>query len=335
MIEERVSVIVPVYNIEDYLPRCLACIEMQTYRNIEIILVDDGSTDGSGRICDEYAAKDSRARVIHHPENRGLWAARNTGQDAATGDYLWFPDGDDYFHKDIVKVMHEAINQTSSSGELFDLAIVRHKETDRFDEDISSIVSPSFVERPLEYILEAFLRIKCDFSGRVVWNKLCRRRLTEGIRTGEYRYAEDCDFSMKLYLRAPKIVCVDKVLYYYVSRNSSQTHSPNFYLNDTQCWVRLLFDNYLSCQAGNVSCRGCILEMLYIKMATLLDLVQGNALLDTIRRECKDITRLTYRDYLKSDKIKTPSKRFRRLLRVRFDRLYHTWLSPIAEKARN
>ena len=93
---ELVSVIVPVYNIEDYLPRCLACIEMQTYRNLEIILVDDGSTDGSGRICDEFAAKDSRVRVIHHPENIGLWAARNTGQDAATGDYLWFPDGADY-----------------------------------------------------------------------------------------------------------------------------------------------------------------------------------------------------------------------------------------------
>lgn len=85
---ELVSIIVPVYNIEEYLPRCLACIEMQTYWNLEIILVDDGSTDGSGKICDEFAVNEPRAHVIHHPENRGAWAARNSGLDAAHGDYL-------------------------------------------------------------------------------------------------------------------------------------------------------------------------------------------------------------------------------------------------------
>lgn len=85
---ELVSVIVPVYNIRDYLPRCLEAIASQTYRKLEIILVDDGSTDGSGRICEEYAARDSRAKVIHQ-ENQGLLAARNTGQGAATGAYLF------------------------------------------------------------------------------------------------------------------------------------------------------------------------------------------------------------------------------------------------------
>ena len=81
-IQPLVSVIVPVYNVEGYLPRCLSAISEQTYHNLEIILVDDGSTDGSGAICDEFAGNDSRARVIHQP-NTGLWAARNAGHDVA------------------------------------------------------------------------------------------------------------------------------------------------------------------------------------------------------------------------------------------------------------
>ena len=132
--EELVSVIVPVYNIEDYLPRCLSCIEKQSYRNLEIILVDDGSTDGSGRICDEFAAKDSRVRVIHQP-NTGCWAARNAGQDAATGEYLWFPDGDDYFHKDIIRVTVEVINRTNAAGDKYDVALFGYEQTSRFDSD--------------------------------------------------------------------------------------------------------------------------------------------------------------------------------------------------------
>ena len=100
---DLISIIVPVYNTEQFLPRCLACIERQTYRNLEIILVDDGSTDRSGAICDEFARKDPRARVIHQ-ENQGLWAARNAGQRVAMGDFLIFPDSDDYFHADMLRL---------------------------------------------------------------------------------------------------------------------------------------------------------------------------------------------------------------------------------------
>ena len=114
--EDLISVIVSVYNVEDYLPRCLKCITNQSYKNLEIILIDDGSTDGTGLLCDKFAEKDSRAKVIHQP-NRGLWAARNVGQDVSTGDFLWFADGDDYFHKDILKLMHSAITQTNDKGE--------------------------------------------------------------------------------------------------------------------------------------------------------------------------------------------------------------------------
>ncbi|MDR3314701.1 MAG: glycosyltransferase, partial [Oscillospiraceae bacterium] len=90
-----ISVIVPVYNVEPYLPKCLDSIVSQTYANLEIILVDDGSTDASGSICDAYAAKDERVRVIHQA-NGGVAAARNAGLDAAVGEYIQFVDSDDW-----------------------------------------------------------------------------------------------------------------------------------------------------------------------------------------------------------------------------------------------
>ena len=93
--EKLVSVIVAVYNIEEYLPRCVDSILAQTYRNLEIILVDDGSKDQSGSICDSYAEKDRRIKVIHK-KNGGLSDARNAGMDAATGEYIGFVDGDDW-----------------------------------------------------------------------------------------------------------------------------------------------------------------------------------------------------------------------------------------------
>lgn len=145
--------IVPVYNVEEYLSRCLECLSMQTYHNLEIILVDDGSTDNSGRICDDYAASDPRARVIHHESNIGLWAARNTGQDAATGDYLWFPDSDDYFHKDILKIMYEAINSTIVEGERHDLAIVNYLRTWINDENINTEILVSPMEMSVESLV--------------------------------------------------------------------------------------------------------------------------------------------------------------------------------------
>ena len=102
---ERISVIVPVYNGEKYLPICMKSLLEQTYRDLEILLVDDGSKDGSGALCDAYAAKDPRVRVIHQ-ENQGVSGARNTGLDHATGAYVTFVDGDDYVEADYLERLH-------------------------------------------------------------------------------------------------------------------------------------------------------------------------------------------------------------------------------------
>lgn len=132
---ETVSVIIPVFNADNHLSRCLQAIESQSFTNLEIILVDDGSTNGSGRICDDFALKDRSAKVVHQ-QNKGPWAVRNAGVDASTGSYLFFPDADDYFHRDIILLMYDAINQ----GKTYDLAIVRNKQTWQTEEDVSSVI---------------------------------------------------------------------------------------------------------------------------------------------------------------------------------------------------
>ncbi len=101
-----VSVIVPVYNVEKYIVRCLESLRRQSLQNIEIILVDDASPDRCGEICEAYAAKDARFKVIHHAENLGLSAARNTGIQKAVADYLMFVDSDDWVHEDFCKVAY-------------------------------------------------------------------------------------------------------------------------------------------------------------------------------------------------------------------------------------
>lgn len=102
---DLISIIVPVYNVEKYLDRCIQSIVEQTYRNLEIILVDDGSTDGSEKICDSWAVKDNRIRVIHQ-NNMGGGAARNAALDVAKGDFIAFVDSDDYISADMYEYLH-------------------------------------------------------------------------------------------------------------------------------------------------------------------------------------------------------------------------------------
>ena len=114
----KVSVVIPVYNVEKYLDRCIDSVVNQTYRNIEIILVDDGSPDGCPKKCDEWSEKDSRIKVIHK-ENQGLGMARNTGIDNATGEYIFFFDSDDFVETTLVEKCLFAIKTTASDAAVF------------------------------------------------------------------------------------------------------------------------------------------------------------------------------------------------------------------------
>ena len=201
---ELISVIIPVYNAEAYLPRCLEAVSAQTYDNLEIILIDDGATDGSPRICADFAARDGRARVIRQ-ENQGLWAARNTGQDAAKGDFLFFPDSDDYFHRDLLRLLYEAIN----SGPGYDLAIVGRKITWSADEDTTSPITPIIIEWSQQRLIETLLAETGDACCVYMWNKLFRRSLIDNLRTRRYLRSQDLDFNLRTFLRLDKAIVIE------------------------------------------------------------------------------------------------------------------------------
>lgn len=117
-----ISIIVPVYNVETYLPTCIESILDQTYKDFEILLIDDGSTDNSGNICDEYSKRDNRCIAIHQ-QNKGVYNARNTGLSHATGEYISFVDSDDYIHPQMLEILYKALQKGD-----YDFAMVTHKK---------------------------------------------------------------------------------------------------------------------------------------------------------------------------------------------------------------
>lgn len=211
---EKISVIVPVYNVEQYLERCVDSIINQTYTNLEIILVNDGSTDNSGKLCDELAKKDERIRVIHK-ENGGLSDARNRGIDEAESDLVGFIDSDDYIDSDMYEVLLKNLNNTDadlSMCALYDVynntpeAQVTNKETWK----LSS-------EQAIKMVMEAKI-----LSVTAV-NKLYRKSLFTDLKFEVGKIAEDAFIMIKLLDKCEKIVATNEKKYYYVHRENSIT----------------------------------------------------------------------------------------------------------------
>lgn len=198
-----ISVIVPIYNVEEYLSTCIESILNQTYKNLEILLIDDGSTDNSGKICDMYAKRDSRCIVIHQL-NKGLSGARNTGLDYATGEYISFVDGDDYIHPQMLEILYEALQKGDYD---FSMALYKEvyvKENVLF---ISNYTFQEFDQDQLIYGLYNTSRKRNNYSEmnfHVVWNKLYKKKLinnTYFVQTS----AEDTVFNTSIYLKCKKL----------------------------------------------------------------------------------------------------------------------------------
>lgn len=214
-----VSVIIPVYNVEKYLRDCVDSVLSQTYKNIEIILVDDGSPDNCPSICDEYATKDSRVRVIHK-ENGGLSDARNVGIDIANGEWLCFVDSDDVVNVEYVNVLLSAAIQNDC-----DIAICGYK---RFSADEEINIKNSFSNTKTRIIspVEAFKNQYISDVTRyvVAWNKIYKKKLFSiDIRYPKGRLHEDDFTTYKLFFRANKIADLSAVLNFYRTRNESIT----------------------------------------------------------------------------------------------------------------
>lgn len=216
MKQPLISVIVPVYNVEQFLPRCVDSILAQTYQNLEIILVDDGARDASGRICDEYAAKDTRIRVIHK-ENGGLSSARNAGIDAARGEYLAFVDSDDWIEPDTYQHMLERMVQ-------YGVKLVcagRYDVNGKTGEKTLGLCPKQETCITAEEMLgRIFLWDGCDSSA---WDKLYHRSLFAEFRYPVGKICEDVATTYKIVLLAGQAVLCDKPVYNYYHRPGSIT----------------------------------------------------------------------------------------------------------------
>ena len=208
-----ISVIVPVYNVARYLPRCLESLINQTYKNIEIILVDDGSTDGSGDICDEYAASDDRVRVFHIP-NGGVSNARNLALDNSFGEYITFVDSDDWINDTWLEVALGKIRLQDS--ELFVSNVIR--VTGIVENDIIS-VNDEFCTG-IDFLKKMFKQSTCCWA---IWGKLWKSSLWNDVRFNcNLVMNEDMDvFWMQLMKKVKSVSCGRNASYYYFARAGS------------------------------------------------------------------------------------------------------------------
>lgn len=213
-----ISVIVPVYNVESYLPRCVDSICNQTYQNLEIILVDDGATDGSGRICDDYAARDPRVRVIHK-ENGGLSSARNAGIDAAQGEYIAFVDSDDWIEPQSYETMLRAMQQHDvllACGGRYDVdGATLEKKVGLCPQRDECITGEEMAGR-------IFVWDNCDSSA---CDKVYHRSLLENFRFPEGLVSEDVPVTYRIVLQAEKVVMCAFPFYNYYHRPGSITNA--------------------------------------------------------------------------------------------------------------
>ena len=216
--EELISVIVPIYNVERYLRRCIDSIIYQSYENIEIILVDDGSSDSSGDICEEYKERDKRVCVIHK-ENGGLSDARNVGIDIATGKYLTFIDSDDYVSISYIEELYNYLIQNKADIAVCSMQKVSGYLTEKLIEKDACKIKVWNSEDALRQMLLQY-DITCN-----AWGKLYISELFKNIRYPKGKLYEDLATTYKLIDMSNKIVFFDKKLYAYYQRIDSIQNS--------------------------------------------------------------------------------------------------------------
>lgn len=214
--EQLVSVIVPIYMVQDYLEKCVKSIMNQTYKNLEIILVDDGSKDDCGKMCDQYKKNDPRISVIHKT-NGGLSDARNAGIDVAKGSYFVFVDSDDYIHPQMIECLMKPVSEGLADMSVCEFVDVKSDENVAFDEikDPETVIIASKEDKRYYYLCEPYVRFT------VAWNKLYPREYFDEIRYPKGKIHEDEFTTYKILEYPDRVAFIKEPLYYYVQRGSS------------------------------------------------------------------------------------------------------------------
>ena len=215
--KELISVVVPIYNVEKYLERCIKSIINQTYEKIEIILVDDGATDKSGKICDDYKKMDTRIKVIHK-KNGGLSDDRNAGLKIAKGKYITFIDSDDFIDKTFIKTLYEMCKENNAQ-----ISQCKFRKVGYENFNIKQESEEAKIETIIKTGKEMFYDI---YTGNhmiyiVAWNKLYKKSLFKGIEYPKGKINEDEATTYKLFYKAKKVAITNQVLYNDVYRKNS------------------------------------------------------------------------------------------------------------------
>lgn len=228
-----VSVIVPVYNAVAHLGACLASILSQTHTDLDVILVDDGSTDGSGALCDQIALTDSRVRVIHQT-NGGIGAAQNAGLDAARGQYITFCDNDDLMSPHLIERLLQILVETDADmsccrwwnvgASTAVAALEQHR-----DDPPGRVLLFDDAARSYQTIFSVAVRrlgrAELRYFSEANWGKLYRAAIFDGIRFPIGRFAQDVAVAMHLYLRMRRVASCSDRLYFWIQRGDSVSHS--------------------------------------------------------------------------------------------------------------
>ena len=274
-----VSIIIPVYKVEPYLKRCIDSVLYQTYTNLEIILIDDGSPDNCPKICDDYAKKDQRIKVIHK-ENGGLSDARNTGLNICTGDYIFFIDSDDYITNDCIHIL-----VTIAKEKDFEIVVGNFQKVFSFrkgPDNHKKIKYNSF--SPSQAIQKLGGPLGLTFT--VAWGKLYKRCLWNEIRFPKGKLYEDAYVCHLLYAKSKAIAFIDIPLYFYLQRTNGimgQTTNPLHALEPKLLFNDFLKDNYP--------------ELQYISLSKLCWDYLFTYSLDTTKKEFLDKFYHYYKEY--------------------------------------
>ena len=278
-----ISVIVPVYNVAQYLEKSIASIQQQTYQNLEIILVDDGSTDESGKIAEELALADKRVKV-YHQMNQGQSQARNYGRNIANGQYLIFIDSDDYIHPDMIATLYQQlVREDADVSSCGVMNVYSNSETPQ-----SSNIDNYFVCDSKKFLSEYLVGEKIPGS---ICNKLIKRDIAKHLSFPKGKIYEDAYYHFDLIKVAKKYVVNTKPHYYYFHRGDSSTTKP-FSEKDLSCVdVYETFYNYVMSYYPELK------KEAFFRLAHAYFVVLDKMLLDENFKEFKDFPRI-YR-YLK------------------------------------
>jgi len=287
-----ISVIVPVYKTERLLNRCVESLVNQTYKNLEIILIDDGSPDNCPKMCDEWAEKDKRIKVFHL-ENSGVANARNTALKQASGSYIAFADSDDYLEPDMYERLINAAERHSA-----DIVMCAYQINDesRGTDRLRAVPKNK--------------AIKCicmgDYNYGVLWNKLYKNSIVKGIEMPDLKYSEDLVFNFSAFCNAKIIAQSDLKLYHYYQNDESAVHKTFDKSNYDAVKARKTIFEKVSSELKDYAVYGYVLS-LFVFLNSVITTNQCTDMADDIRNEI-----LSFKTYImksdlfsKKDKLKT------------------------------